>query len=566
MRDNDMPKRAYKRKEKVASVASVASLASVNLNVDTISDAQHFSDIASQLRDSARNDVNITPKSSLTYHAFYACLDLISSDLASCSFPVYKRTANGRERDYEHPVDGFLNFEPNEYTDSYTFRKTLIKDRLQFGNAFAEIEFSTGGKVIGLHYISPQQMSAEFVKRNDRTTIEYRWKGKTLPAESVLHLRGLSDDTLMGMSPLQMFKVVLSSGIAAEKFANDFFVAGGVPEGFLTLGGGGNDKTRAELKEKFNKRNGIPVLGEGTEWHPIQAQMDETQLLESRKFNPLIICSLLKVPPTKMAILQGELSTNALLSLNTSYVQNCLRPLAHEIEREFCRKLIPKNLRLQVMCEHNLSSMMRGDDLTQNQILQIQRNCGVINANEFRELMNKNHLPGDLGEDYLITAGMMTLDKARTTNPSSSPAPITEPDQPASPEKKEEKEEKNNKAIAAAKTVLSSTLLRCARREQNAISKAATKGVEHLETYAIKFYEDYKSLLVESITPIVNCLSAITGGEIDIDAMVNSLIDSSLDELAMLTESKATSEDIVVDVNSWCEKLNGKYFACVNSI
>jgi phage portal protein BeeE len=84
---------------------------------------------------------NVTPSKSLTLSAYFACIHVISSDIAKMPLNTYKRLKpRGKEKAFDHPVYKLLHTKPNEETTPYAFKQALVAGALGWGNGYAEIE------------------------------------------------------------------------------------------------------------------------------------------------------------------------------------------------------------------------------------------------------------------------------------------------------------------------------------------------------------------------------------------------------------------------------------------
>jgi hypothetical protein len=79
------------------------------------------------------------------------------------------------------------------------------------------------------------------------------------------------------------------------------------------------------------------------------------------------------------------------------------------MEQEIKRKLISDD---NVFACWSVDGLLRGDAKSRNEALQIQRQNGIINANEWRELENMNPQEGKQGEAYLVNSAMIGVDQA----------------------------------------------------------------------------------------------------------------------------------------------------------
>ena len=88
-----------------------------------------------------------------------------------------------------------------------------------------------------------------------------------------------------------------------------------------------------------------------------------------------------------------------------------LRPWLVRIEQRLNKSLLTPRERREYFFEHLVDGLLRGDVLSRSRALQIQRQNGVINADEWREVENKNPIPDGEGEEYWRPGNMNPIDE-----------------------------------------------------------------------------------------------------------------------------------------------------------
>lgn len=163
----------------------------------------------------------ITPASALTLAAYYAAINVLSTDLACLPLKVYKRRrSGGRDEVTDDPRSDLLAVSPDGETTSMRWRQAWIGHTLGWGNGYTEIELA-GGEVSGLKLLEPTTRSD---RRAQDKRLYYRLPDdSTLPPYKVLHLAGLGYDGLGGYSIATMAKQSIRLGLSAESFGAAFF-------------------------------------------------------------------------------------------------------------------------------------------------------------------------------------------------------------------------------------------------------------------------------------------------------------------------------------------------------
>jgi HK97 family phage portal protein len=197
--------------------------------------------------------------------------------------------------------------------------------------------------------------------------------------------------------------------IAAERFGGSFFGNGAAP--FLVfnyIAGSQGHKTEEERQAFINdfqnayrgkgRFRGI-LLPKGIEMRdPILLDNDKAQFLETRKHQRTVVAGAFGVPPH----LVGDLERTAInnfeqqsLDFDQKVVLSYVRIFEAAMERDL---LTADDRAGGVIIRFNMDAALRADFKTRQEGLKIQREAGVINPNEWREIEGKN--PREGGDDY----------------------------------------------------------------------------------------------------------------------------------------------------------------------
>src|SRR5271170_1421797 len=84
--------------------------------------------------------VLVTPQTALTFMAWYAAIRVITEDLASLPFCVFRRQQNGGSKiEPQHPVSTLFNWSPNGEVTDLNWREAYDGHVCGWGNGYAEI-------------------------------------------------------------------------------------------------------------------------------------------------------------------------------------------------------------------------------------------------------------------------------------------------------------------------------------------------------------------------------------------------------------------------------------------
>lgn len=124
----------------------------------------------------------------------------------------------------------------------------------------------------------------------------------------------------------------------------------------------------------------------------------------------------LEVETTHSFIADGVVVHNSNVeSENISYIINGLMPHLVCWEQAIQRDLLDSDP--AYFAKFNVSGLLRGDAKSRNESLQIQRRNGIINANEWRELEDRNPRDDEGGDEYIVEQNMRVQDGTEPVEP-----------------------------------------------------------------------------------------------------------------------------------------------------
>lgn len=365
---------------------------------------------------------NVTPDSAMGVMAYYAGVRVLSESLAALPLFVYSRKGKGKERAPEHPLYRVLHDQANPEMSSFTWRETSMSHLIGWGNCFSERQLDGRDRTIALWPLRPDMMrvgrGAPLADGSPGQLVyEYRLPQPggqivQLPAKRVFHVRGLGFDGLIGYSPIEIMRRALALSLSAQEYGERTFENDARPGVVLTHPKTLSDTARGNLEkgwarnhEGLSNAQRTAVLEEGVTLSTVGFPPIEAQFLESRKFQVREIARALRLPPHMIGDLEqatfGNIEQQAI-----DFVTHSLRPWLVRWEQQIGIDLIPE---ADFFAEFLVDAMLRGDALTRAQALWIQRQAGVINADEWREFENRNPLPNGDGQVFLQPLNMTTV-------------------------------------------------------------------------------------------------------------------------------------------------------------
>jgi HK97 family phage portal protein len=379
--------------------------------------------------------------SSMAIPAVWACVRLISEDIAKLPLHFYRRlNPRGKEKVANSPNYALLHDQPNPEMTAMSFREAMMAHLLLWGNCYAEKEMNQVGQVKALWPISPDRVQAYRDSETQEIHYEVRLEGnigkKTLPKDAMFHAPGLSYNGIIGLSPIGKLRESLGLTMAAQEFGSRFYGAGTHPGVVVSHPGRLSPEAQKNLKFSLTERyaglgkaHRLLLLEEAMKIEKIGIPPNEAQFLETRKFQITEVARIYRVPPHKLADLERATFSN-IEHQSLEYVVDTLMPWLVRLEQAYKMQLLPSALeRRRYFWEHSVDGLLRGDIKSRYDAYAIGRNWGWLSANDIREKENMNPLPDEFGDDYLIPLNMKLAEEKELI---ADPEPAIEPNEPES--------------------------------------------------------------------------------------------------------------------------------------
>lgn len=374
--------------------------------------------------DPTSTGVVVTPMTAMQATAVFCCVRILAESVASLPLKIYRRRADGgRDEASEHPLYQIIHNNPSERQTSFEFREMLQGHLALRGNAYAFIDWSTRGTVKQLIPLDPDRV---VVKVDSKGNISYVYRGingepdQAWNSNFVLHLKGLSSDGVMGLSPIDMAREAIGLSLAAEQFGGKFFSNGTHVGSYFTTDGKLTPEARKNLEESLKRDWGgvanshkAPLLEQGLKIERLNMSAQDAQFLENRKFQIAEIARIFRVPPHMVGDLEKASFSN-IEQQSIDFVIHSIRPWLVRWEQRLNMTLLSKPEQKNLFFEFNLDGLLRGEALAQAQVLQIERRNGIINPNEWRRIKNMNPREDEGGDEYMVDQAMTPKDQDQT--------------------------------------------------------------------------------------------------------------------------------------------------------
>ena len=324
---------------------------------------------------------------SMRLSAVYAATNMISNSCALLPIKIITEE-NGRKREIEHPLNKVLNLKPNSRYNHFNFMKLLIESVILKGNGYAYIVRDENLNVTSLELID-----ADFVTPviQPDGSVKYIVNGmsKAVDAINMIHLYQHCDNQMRGISTLKYADMALHGTYNAENHSSNFFKSGAGLMGVLKASAPLTNDQKKQVAESWKMSiantagGGVAILPQGLDFQSISISPEDSQLLESRKYNVVEIARFFNISPVKLFDLTN-VSYSTLEQTSLSYLQDTILPFTQLMEDEFNLKLFKPSEVGKLSVDFDYSVMVQTDKKTEAEYYTKLLTNGVVTINDVR--------------------------------------------------------------------------------------------------------------------------------------------------------------------------------------
>ncbi|QXX74249.1 phage portal protein [Methylovirgula sp. HY1] len=279
----------------------------------------------------------INQTTALSATTFYACIMMISEDVAKFKPLLFRpRADGGRDLVANHWLAALLR-KPNDWQTGFEFRQMLMVQLLLRENAYAVICRTRGGRPYKLIPVNSDRVALWEAPTGELFYIvtplglhemaELRGQPYLIPAEDVLHLRGLSINGLMGSSRIVLHKDAIGLSLAQEQQQARWLGADSRPSGVLTTDKALTKPAAERISIDWrNIHSGlantgrIAVLEQGLKYQQMGLSATDMDFINGRKFQLEDLARVYRIPPHMLGAIAGRSAQGAVAQQASEYM------------------------------------------------------------------------------------------------------------------------------------------------------------------------------------------------------------------------------------------------------
>ena len=391
----------------VTSIARGMGARSSRTN-DTTVDALNWADWGWSTPTAA--GVMVNQASAMQVSTVFACVSILSYDLAKLGASIFvgQRNQGQRQKAKSHYLYQLLN-QPAPWLTWFEFCGMLQTSVLLRGNGYAVILRNGRGVPYMLVPINPDRVAlweapdGELFYMVTRSGLHemavLRNEPLLIHSDDIFHLKALSLNGLLGMSPIGMARESIGLAIAQEQLASRWASNSAKPSGILTTEQKLSTEAAKRLAEDWKTLNSglynagkTAILEQGLKWQPLAMTSADMEFIAARQYQLAEIARIYRVPLHML----GELTRttgNSITQQAQEYLNYSLSTWIRmwETRCAFTFDLDPD----EMFIEFNVDELLRADIATRYAAHRVALGgTGWMTVNEVRQFEGQGGVEG----------------------------------------------------------------------------------------------------------------------------------------------------------------------------
>lgn len=363
---------------------------------------------------SLSSGIRVTPDIAMQSSVVNACVRVRSESIASLPLVTYRELApRNKVRAQNETLYRILHDRPNPWQTSFEWREDMNRQFDTRGNGYSFIERDARGNVQNLY---PLRSDKVIIRKGIDLLPYYQCSeiagSPVLSRENIFHLRGMSKDGYVGLSPIQELMEAVGLGLAAERMGASLFGNGALQSGWFMYKGSLELDEYKKVKQWIDEQHGgglrqankPGVIDGDWTWQPNSFNPEQIQMLGVRGFQVEDIARGYRMPLPMIGHSDKTATYASAEQFFLAFVVHCLMPLAIRWEGALRRDLLTEN-ELDLLPTFIVAGLLRGDIASRFAAYAIARQWGWFNVNEIREFEDINAVPN--GDTYLEPLNMI---------------------------------------------------------------------------------------------------------------------------------------------------------------
>lgn len=355
------------------------------------------------------SSVTMTPDLARKLSTVYRCVNIISDDIAALPLQLFERLERGSRRvkpDGSMRNVAYLSeIEPNRWQTPFIFKKTLIMDLLNFGNAYAWRPLSDYPEI---YHLEPNRVLPMIDRRGNRYFRVNFENGseRYLPDAEIMQLMINPDRKgLFGRSVLSFNNDLLNRQANAYKSRNQIMGNGLLPTAVIKTTGKLDKESREAIKKAYINAadGGVAVMDSAIlDYKEMTMKATDVQFLESIVANDKEIANFYGIPEYKLNLGKQSYQSNEQQQLD--YLGGTINPFLVQVEQGARLKWLSIEEQAERFFRFERKALLQIDSKTQAEFIHLKVMDGIYSPNEARAIDDMEPIEG--GDQHFFPMNM----------------------------------------------------------------------------------------------------------------------------------------------------------------
>ena len=385
---------------------------------------------------------NVNAITALSNSTIFACVDRKAKTLAMLPLEIKRDLPDGGfEIAKNFRLYRQMSVQPNAWQTSFDWRYMGQVHKMLRGNFYNYIQSTPGrgmNQLIPLHpdrvwpfVITPEGVTYYMYDNsppppaNSKLYYQYfpvNGAMQVFRADEIFHVRGLSDNGIVGKTVVRLMKDTIGLSMAMEEQGSKLFTNGAQISKVFRHPNKLDDPAFDRLKKQLDQYSGVEnshrtiILENGMDISSLSMTMQDSQFLESRKFEVEEMCSCLDVP---MMLIHRSGDKNQTFA--SAEVINQLY-LTHSMQPEFVNW--EQRLKIDLLYDSeqaynfkfNFDELMRGDMAAQGAYIKARFATASWTPNDVKAYCGESPDSAPECSKHYLASGMLPADIAGQQN------------------------------------------------------------------------------------------------------------------------------------------------------
>lgn len=259
----------------------------------------------------------VTALTALGVPAVAACVGLLADMIALLPLRLYRRTDRGDVEVRDHAAAQVIQ-RPGDLHTAFECRQLTMTGVGLGGNGYIRVHRSGNGEPGELEWLAPVDVMPQRLNCSRFVSYQVHNERNLLTRFDLIHVRGLSRDGIMGVSPITQMRESIGTSISQREAAGNLMKNGARFNGVLEAPAALRAEQVNDIRKEWAARHEgtansgkTPVLW-GAQFKPVTGMSAaDAQFLESRVFELREIARWYRIPPVLIGDTQASTSFGA---------------------------------------------------------------------------------------------------------------------------------------------------------------------------------------------------------------------------------------------------------------